>query len=549
MIDSNSLIPERARTDPTFEEVLRSVLLGTFPWTGLIIVGLGVLARPPSQDERETGAANVLLTSVGVAFVAQSVWSQHASGQPLIALWPLAMGAGLLLEAVERDQQPRRLTALICALIMLLGLRDHVLEPAVSFVPLGGEIDWPEGVHSWWWHSLITLLLGVPLVLVLARGEFEKPAPYREWFVKTFGWLIPKRRGGFTVRWIFLGLPLILFANSVLAALWPSGLWFSLMGCLERRIWIAAGCIIPAMMAAAIAARALWELCGRLGHFKALAALSMGALATLLTVHIGVPSISNHMSNRAVIQAYEELADEGESLLYAYRASTTSSELVGGPEIEDVSSIDALVRALNESEKAFAVIRAEDLARVDVQYRRRTGKHVPVADARSSSTLLLASSLTEGSDHNPLLALVPYERPAPQQPVMANFEERIELLGLDVIAPGGRDHVCPADSFRVRYYWKCLRSIPGRKKVFVHIDGYGLRINGDHEPADGRYVVGDWQPGDYVVDEQTLRVPLHFRPGDYTIFVGLFQGSKRMEVIDGPATRDNRVKAGILRVR
>lgn len=548
VIDQGLLIPERMRSDPTFEELLKRTLLGTFPWTGLIVIGLGTLAHPEPTEARKTGAANVLLTSIGVSFGVQAIWNQQSPGLPLISLWPLAIGAGLLLESVERDERPRRLSALICALIMMLGLRDHLLDPSVTLVPLGGDVEWPERLKVWWWHALITLLLGVPVVLALARGKYTEPVRYREWFAKTFGWLTPRRSGGFTVRWIVAAVPSLLFVHSILAVLWPDGMWFSFMGCLERRIWIAAGCLIPAMIVSAISARAIWELFGRLGKWRALLTVCFGAITTLLSVHVAFPVISDHLSNRGVIRAYEQLANEGE-MLYSYRASTSASELVGGPEIEEVSSIDALVRALTGHGKAFAVVRAEDLPRIDVQFRKRTEKHVPVADARSSSTLLIATTLSEEQDLNPLLDIVPYTRPSPSQPVMASFEERIELLGIDVVARGGRDYVCPADSFKVRYHWKSLRSVPGRKKVFVHIDGYGLRINGDHEPADGRYKVNDWQPGDYITDEQTLRVPLHFRPGDYTIFVGLFQGSKRMDVTDGPSTRDNRVKAGILKVR
>jgi hypothetical protein len=546
---------DRGSADPTFEAHLKRTLLGSFPWTGLVVIGLGALARSDGGDERREAAGGVLLGGIGVAFVAQALWGPQEGDGPLTALWPLAMGAGLVLDRAEDDDRPRRLAALICGLLMLLGLRDHLLTPDVALVALGSpDAHLPEGAGGKLWFVIATVLLGVPVMLALVRGNRATQTSYSEWFSKTFGWMLPRRARRGPVRWIVLGIVALLLVHGALAVLAPSALWFPYMSCLERRIWLIAGGLIPLVIACAIALRATWELTGRLGRWKVPLAVVCGAAVTLVSSHVVIPTLSRQLSSRELVRTYERLSSGGEKLL-AYRAETGSSSYVGGPEITEVSSVEQLVSDLVGGEgrrsegKAFAIARREDLSRIDSRFRARTSRHVPVADDSSSSVLLLASSLPEKLDRNPLLAIVPARRPSPKQATRAVFDDKIELVGLDVVGPGGRDEVCPADAFKVRFYWHCLKTVTGQKKIFVHIDRYGLRINGDHDPADGMYAVTDWRVGDYVVDELKLRVPLHFRPGDYPIYVGFFQGSKRMDVTEGPSTSDDRAEVGFLRVR
>jgi hypothetical protein len=52
-----------------------------------------------------------------------------------------------------------------------------------------------------------------------------------------------------------------------------------------------------------------------------------------------------------------------------------------------------------------------------------------------------------------------------------------------------------------------------------------------------------------VVDRQELTVPANYRPGPYTIFLGLYSGDSRLEIVSGPEAEDDRVRAGVLRIR
>jgi hypothetical protein len=83
----------------------------------------------------------------------------------------------------------------------------------------------------------------------------------------------------------------------------------------------------------------------------------------------------------------------------------------------------------------------------------------------------------------------------------------------------------------------------------VHTDGQGPRINGDHEGVGGRYATRHWQRGDYINDQITVNVPLTYRPGVYTVFLGFFDGGDRMRLEGGDHDRDNRVVVARVNVR
>jgi hypothetical protein len=135
-----------------------------------------------------------------------------------------------------------------------------------------------------------------------------------------------------------------------------------------------------------------------------------------------------------------------------------------------------------------------------------------------------------------------------QHPVGARFEDKIELIGYDLDLPHD-GYVGAGESFTVRWYWRALTAVQGTWKVFLHIDGQGNRLNGDHDPVGEKYPVRLWDQNDVVVDEQTLAVPANYRPGPYTMWIGFFSGETRVAVVEGAKDGDNRARAGILTVR
>ncbi len=200
-------------------------------------------------------------------------------------------------------------------------------------------------------------------------------------------------------------------------------------------------------------------------------------------------------------------------------------------------------------ERRWAAFPADELAQIDRAYRRRTDEHLFIADARSARVVLAVNQPVEGvEDQNYIAEFVIDEEPTPQFPVNANLADKIMLLGYDLELP--RDgYVGSGEDFGITWYWKALAPAPGSWKMFVHIDGNGNRVHGDHEPVNDRYPVRLWDEGDIVVDVQELTVPGNYRPGRYTIYTGLYAGETRMEIIDGPEASENRVQAGTLLIR
>jgi len=138
--------------------------------------------------------------------------------------------------------------------------------------------------------------------------------------------------------------------------------------------------------------------------------------------------------------------------------------------------------------------------------------------------------------------------PEVEHPVGAIYDGKIELVGYDLDLPQ-RGYVGAGQDFTVSWYWRVLERVPGSYKIFLHVDGQGLRLNGDHVPVDGKYPVRLWDKGDIVVDRQQLTVPGNYRSGTYTFYIGFFAGSRRLEITQGPKDNDDRVRAGTLRIR
>lgn len=275
-----------------------------------------------------------------------------------------------------------------------------------------------------------------------------------------------------------------------------------------------------------------------------LAALAMSAWF-VVRFH---PQASAHFSPREVYDTYNALAAADEPLGEYQVGGRAAAYYARGEVVELRAESDALT-FLARPTRVWLALPAEQLAQLDRGYRARAQRHLFVADARNARVLLATNQPIEGrADENYLAGFVLDAPPAMQHAVNASFDRRIELLGYDLELPNG-DTVGPGQSFAVTWYWRCVTPVPGGYQPFLHVDGFGQRLNGDHEPVGGRYPIRMWSEGDVVVDRQELRVPANFPPGDYTFFIGLYAGESRLEVVEGPEDDANRVAAGRLRVR
>src|SRR5690606_5765815 len=95
--------------------------------------------------------------------------------------------------------------------------------------------------------------------------------------------------------------------------------------------------------------------------------------------------------------------------------------------------------------------------------------------------------------------------------------------------------------------YRVLKRVPGNWEAFVHIDGNGKRVNGDHQLLGGKYPSRLWLPGDVIVDVHEFKLDPTYDSGEYTVYFGLYSGSKRYRLTSG-AHKDDRLNAGVLRV-
>jgi hypothetical protein len=125
------------------------------------------------------------------------------------------------------------------------------------------------------------------------------------------------------------------------------------------------------------------------------------------------------------------------------------------------------------------------------------------------------------------------------QSVDIKFDNKIKLLGWSIQGEGGSKRIVRGKNMVVNTYWHCENPVNGNYKVFMHIDGPGGRIHGDHDPVEGIFPTGKWTKGDYIKDAYTRIVPLYQKKGKYTVRLGLYKGSKRLPILDQPLAREN----------
>jgi hypothetical protein len=198
-------------------------------------------------------------------------------------------------------------------------------------------------------------------------------------------------------------------------------------------------------------------------------------------------------------------------------------------------------------------VRSEELARLNRAWREHgNADNLPVLDARSSQIILVSSKLEAGEkNQNPLSQIVLEAPPKPQRRLEANLDDKLDVLGYDITDDKGRlvEHIAPGKKYHMKTYFKVLAPIQTEWDMFIHIDGFHRRHNGDHKICEGKYPMALWRPGDFVVDDYAFTLEPNFSPGPYTNFFGLFVGESRLPVKSGPSDGANRINGGTLRVQ
>jgi hypothetical protein len=144
-----------------------------------------------------------------------------------------------------------------------------------------------------------------------------------------------------------------------------------------------------------------------------------------------------------------------------------------------------------------------------------------------------------------LVGSVILDAPPPLRPLGAVFDDRVELLGVELDPPRPR----AGDTAAVRFVFRVRRPLFDDFQVFVHGDPSGAstrRLFADHWPAQGRYPSGMWQAGELIDDRFSLQLPSDYAGSRLSVYTGLYKGELRLPLTDpgqAAADRDNRALA------
>jgi flagellar biosynthesis protein FliQ len=279
-----------------------------------------------------------------------------------------------------------------------------------------------------------------------------------------------------------------------------------------------------------------------------------GAVVGFVLCFSYYPALANQLSPKEVFESYRHLCPDAPLALLGVGGRTSAYYAGGQPQVvsDPTSALQWLVAG--RGQRRCLALKADELPKVNQLWRERSEPrtNLPVLDTRSSQILLAASSLgADEKNENPLSEIVLSAPPHPQRKLGANMDDKLEVVGFDLLDERGRmvDAVSPGRSYHFKTYYRVLAPVTTEWEAFIHIDGYKRRHNGDHKPMNGKYPMALWLPGDLLLDDHEFKLEPNFTPGTYTIYFGLFTGDTRLKVVGGPNDGDNRVNGGPLRVQ
>lgn len=594
----------RGGQPPTFEREVERLFHNFAPWSALLIPALGVLlsrmsaagddddvepppsapASPELEDKphRESAAADAqpttpttsgllgesgvvtapgfavfLLVWFAASYAVTTLFASRYGTAPTYAVAALSVAVALTLAELHREGRAEWLLAALGVLFVALLIRDYAMfpgspvtgtpgvRPTVPEAGFSAKLGWAVAAGAFGLGTALTFLAAEPWpeptvanVRAFVVTQWNRSGAHRAWWVLiaalllgvvAFGCLVFAAPDHFNSLAVRIGRYLLLLPPALIAVLFVTPRVFNL---LARRPWLR---LLPI----------------------ALTGLAFGAYFAFGFV----PELSRHLSPREVFETYNTLRGDDEPL-GEYQVGGRAGGYYTDGEVLPLRDVAGIVSFLNGAGdgRVWAVFPSDQLVDVDLQYRRLSGEHLFVADARNARILLATNRPIEGRENQNVLATsvlrqLPRE---PQHVLHATFGNKVELIGYDIDLPAGTT-VGPSQSFTITWYWRALVPNIGGYKIFLHIDGHGQRLNGDHDPVDELYPMARWQQGDIVVDRQELDVAANYPPGVYTIWIGLYAGSNRLalddlELCTGGRRSNckdaaNRLNAGPLEVR
>ncbi|WP_437586649.1 glycosyltransferase family 39 protein [Sorangium sp. So ce1000] len=575
--------------ESTFDLTLRQLGHALFPWSAFLPFAVGRIFRAPAAEragaalaprlDREAGVRIALIVTSALAYGAFALLTPYAGALPFSGPALLAAIAALAIRDLERGAPPSRALAVGCSVLAFVLYRDLVTSPDRALSVF--SVDKPvfpksfEGEAASAMRFVLLAFAGLVSLTWLEEQPRELDRSFKAWARR----LVDDVQAGaaelariwsgnllfllIVIEAALVGVGAMLFVGKRIGwgtvATMPNHL-----AAYGMNAWWALPLLLAASPVLLIATRdAFRHVVARVAIPRAVGTPLAGFVAGFALSFWYYPALAAQLSPKEVFASYEALRKPGEPLATLGVRSRAAAYYQGGDvtSFSDVpqafawltaagGSADGAAAPVAPAARRWLVVKSDDLPRLNSLFRQLHRRNLPVLDGRSSQ-ILLASNELGGRPNESWLGRVVLDEPAaPENPIEAMFEDQLEVLGWELTDDDGRkvSSVVPQKSYHLRTYFRVHRPITGNWKMFVHIDGFQRRYNGDHPVLEGRYPLSLWQPGDVVVDDHELLLEPNFTPGDYTLYFGLFAGETRFHVTRGPEHED-RVRGGVIRVR
>ncbi|MCB9537801.1 MAG: hypothetical protein H6704_16235 [Myxococcales bacterium] len=566
---------------PSFDLFVHQIGFGLFPLAALLPFAFAdLLWAPPRDDEPPAAAALApgLAAWFAVAFLGPALGAPEGQFALFLGAPAVAVAVGVYLARVVRTP-PQPLLAL--GAVLVLALLDSNLKHETHYLAdtlVGEAVDaFPDTLPGWALELKFRLgsvkvdttvvlarlfsfgLLGLLIVYQGRLHRFFEPAVRAVFY--------PTRRRRLFDPWtavVALTAPAIVFGR--FGEQVERLLFSPAVNRLGLKVGVRKLLLFAVVWAVAhFALRALWNL--RVARLNGARSGGLTRLTARFTAFLDRPrvtrlgfvgllaawalflnvvvahALTTNFSQRQIISRYHDLAD-AEEPLFTYRLDARNSSFYAS-ELPTLQRGEFVERA-KQPQRFFAIIPRPQLSTINTEFRKATGRTLPVLDDSGHRFRLVSNTLEEGEeDLNPIEKALIRELPADATPVDIVFDDKIALVGYK-LEP---DRPRAGSPLTISLFWKALKPNVGQWKVFVHIDAPGQRIHGDHDPVEGLFPTSDWSEGDLVRDDHQVVVKRTISPNRFTFYAGLYRGNTRMPISKGAKDRENRARLGYVRVR
>ncbi len=538
-----------------FDSLFDQIAFGGFPWVALAPVALAHLAMGGRRGRR-AWAGYLMFGWAGLAWVVGAVMQRKVGAVHYPAMAALAVGVALWLDdlldaraaAAADDGPPEGLVDRIrarfgmapalplaalfgfgAAIVLAKDLRSFS-EELTSLHVIGPAVAYPKGLMTREALPFLGLLFAIPLGLGLWLNVPRRPTPDRPWT-------------------IFPAVPLLLAFSYCLLAAFTVGM--IIRDKPTKPTLVVAGLALVGALLSLLLTRArerrelFTALAWRLGRAGVPWAMGVSLFCAFWLAHCWTPALSQKLSSKDLFAAYHRYRANGDRL-GVMGTSGSGPKYYAGGSFTRLDNRGDLVGFLSDQRHSFALMPAGELCPL---HKAAKGKFdYAVLDDSNAQFLLVANyHPDDAEDQNPLArSILRAAPPGMGDKVIASFEDKIELIGVDLPRSASR-----GSSFEMVLYFRVLKAVGANWKIFVHFDGGGLRFQGDHDPIQGRCGTNYWQEGDIIVDRFSVDAgDMSYEKTGYAAKIGFFQGShgswKNMKVTRGPKDDNDRVTVGTI---